>query len=272
MPGMHEGYTMVEPKGDITLFDAPLPGTNFPEEALRCVASYQNKMARYLFDIACLDELQDFGTKRALPADLLKLFMKAVDLYDESTQYMLGQMRRHGLNIQCALECSHCCCHMPAGISTIELIYLYQGLCRKKSAPRLFRRCLEAEESFTEVFRQSASCSPPDGGPYALEKVLKTYHTIGRPCPFLDSGLCLIYPYRPFACRMHFSLSPAYWCRSSHFQHEYAVRFNLEPGECVFDMLERLDERFQLNLSNVMVCGLLEIMVNVMQFEEIRWL
>jgi Fe-S-cluster containining protein len=267
---------MVGPKGDITLFDASIPGNHLPEGVMRCIANYQTKMARTLFEISCLDGLEELSTARTLPSHLLRLFRKAVALYDESTHYVLGQMRRHGLKPQCKPGCTHCCCHMPTGISTIELVYLYHGLHQIKSLPRLFRRCLEAEESWVEIFHQNRnaalSLSHDHDDSMAMETMLKSYLAMDRPCPLLQSGCCLVYAYRPFACRMHFSLSPPHWCLHSHFQHEYAVRFNLEPGECVFDMLERLDGCFQLNLSNVMVCGLLELMVNVMQFEEIRWL
>jgi hypothetical protein len=49
------------------------------------------------------------------------------------------------------------------------------------------------------------------------------------------------------------------------------VRFNLEPGDCVQDAFEQIDERFGLNISHTMICGLLELTVNIMQFEPIRW-
>lgn len=266
---------MVEPKGDITLFDTSISSGRLSEEILRCAASYQTKMGRYLFEISCLDGLEDLKPSHTLPSRLFKLLKKAMDLYDESTQYVLGQMRRHGLKPRCGPGCEHCCCHMPTGVSTIELIYIYCSLAGDRALPRLFRRCLEAEESWVEVIHRhklSALLLPEsEHEEQALEPILKSYQAIEQPCPMLDSGLCRIYPYRPLACRMHFSLSPGYWCRQSHFQHEYAVRFNLEPGQCVLEMLDRLDERFQLNLSDVMICGLLELMVNVMQFEEIRW-
>jgi Fe-S-cluster containining protein len=83
--------------------------------------------------------------------------------------------------------------------------------------------------------------------------------------------LCQIYPYRPLACRMHFSITPPHWCRPSHFQNAQALGFNLEPGKCVFDALKKLKNRFHLDLSDVMICGLLELTVNVMRFEKIRW-
>jgi hypothetical protein len=70
---------------------------------------------------------------------------------------------------------------------------------------------------------------------------------------------------------MHFSFTSPHWCRPSHFQNAHALGFNLEPGKRVFDSLEKLDNRFQLDLSDVMVCGLLELTVNVMKFEKIHW-
>lgn len=39
----------------------------------------------------------------------------------------------------------------------------------------------------------------------------------------------------------------------------------------MIDALEKLEDRFQLNLSGVMICGLLELMVNVMRFARIHW-
>ncbi len=70
---------------------------------------------------------------------------------------------------------------------------------------------------------------------------------------------------------MHFSLTPPHWCRPSHFQNASALGFNLEPGSRIFEALEELDDRFQLDLSDVMVCGLLELTVNVMKFAKIQW-
>ena len=102
--------------------------------------------------------------------------------------------------------------------------------------------------------------------------ISKSYRDLEQRCPFLDGQLCQIYPYRPLACRMHFSLTPPHWCRSSHFQNAHALGFNLEPGKCVFDALEKLDRPFSVDLSDVMVCGLLELTVNVMKFKKIRGL
>lgn len=248
---------------------------HLPDKVSQGLTSHNNKMARYLFDMAHMDGLEGLGARKALPYGLLKYFKKVMDLYDDSTASLLGQLRRSGFIVQCRPQCTHCCTHMPAGLGTIELLYIYHGMGRSGSGvmDRIFRHCMEAEESWAEVLRRCMSQSISEGGRDCPEDLaLSQYYHLGQPCPFLSKSLCQIYPYRPFACRMHFSLTPSHWCDPFHFQNAHAVQFNLEPGDGVYDALERLNNRFQLNLSDVMVCGLLELTVNVMQFERIRWL
>jgi len=236
------------------------------------IASYQRKIATYLHEMSCLDGLGQLGSRRSLPAQVLKYFQKVVGLYDASTQYFLGRLHRRGSTVQCRPDCAFCCCNMPSGLSTMELIYIYHGSISTGIAPRLFRRCLEAQEQWTELLRRTCRVALSENGrPLTREALLKSYQGLCIPCPFLQGTSCRIYPYRPLACRMHFSLSPPSWCDPSHFQTDYAVQFNVEPGECVQDALEVLDDCFHLNISDIMVCGLLELTVNVMEFEPIQW-
>jgi Fe-S-cluster containining protein len=229
-------------------------------------------MARYLFEIACLDGLEKLSVDRTLPTSFLVYFQKVMELLDKSLTFSVGQLRHAGLTVQCRRECSHCCYQMPTGISTAELVYIYHGMQRSGADSKFFRRCLEAEELWVEVFHQQTNDQRVPGGSSGfMELVSKAYRTLENPCPFLQGRICQIYPYRPLACRIHFSLTPPHWCRPSHFQNAHASRFNLEPGKCVFDALEKVEKRFQLDLSDVMVCGLLELTVNVMQFQKIRW-
>jgi len=246
--------------------------TRLIQNALKTAIAYQQQMARHLFESACLDGLEKLPVDGTLPASFLGYFKKIMDLFDESTRVALKQLRNAGLTLQCQPECPHCCYQMPTGVSIAELIYLYHGMQQSGAASRLFRRCLEAEELWVEVFRQhtNENTAPNDCRNLAA-LVPKFYRDLEQRCPFLDTQLCQIYPYRPFACRMHFSLTPPHWCRPSHFQNAHALGFNLEPGERIFDNLEKLDNRFQLDLSDVMVCGLLELTVNVMQFKKIHW-
>jgi Fe-S-cluster containining protein len=223
-------------------------------------------MARLLFEMSCLDDLDRLPTARILPAAFFRLYQKVVALYDESTQYLLGYLRRQGLVVQCTSGCAHCCNLMPAGISGTELLFLYRGLWQTGRFSRLFRRCLEARELLAETnLQQRRLIGKAPGGP-TRDKLLESYAERGQPCPFLLDNRCQVYAFRPFACRMHFSLSPPGWCRPAHFQYPYAVRFNLEPGECVYLALERLDRHLGLELCDLMVCGLLELTVNKLGF------
>ncbi|MFP5213672.1 MAG: hypothetical protein ACLGPL_09855 [Acidobacteriota bacterium] len=222
-------------------------------------ADYQNKMARFLFDISCLEGIERLRVSRKAPLRLFSRFKKVLSLYDAAVKASLGRMRRRGFTVQCAPGCTHCCRHMPAGVSAIELLHLYQGLHRSGLVERAFRRCLEANEQWAKVH---------SGG--ERDEDLTRYYRLEQPCPFLYNNLCSVYEYRPFACRMHFSLSSPHWCRSAHFQNEYAVRFNMEPCDRVLGELDRLDGRFGLGLSDILAPGLLELTVNVMRFERIR--
>lgn len=254
-------------------YDLPIEVENLPEQVSCNLAGYQNKIARYLFEISCLSKLEAINSEHYLPSEFLKYFEKIMALYDESVQFLLGHMRRRGFTIQCQPGCCHCCYHMPTGVSAGELLYLYHGMCQTGIMERFFRRCLEAEESWVEVIRRhhiSADCRAELDSSY--EASLTCYQRLERACPFLQDKRCQVYAYRPLACRMHFSLSAPHWCHPAHFHNAYAVRFNLEPGAPVVDALNHLDDRLQLRLSDMMACGLLELIVNVMQFREIHWI
>jgi Fe-S-cluster containining protein len=253
--------------------DTTIETANLPEKAVETVACYQKKIARLLFEISCLSGLSGWTIHKTLPSQFIKHLQRAFDLYDEAVHFLTAQLRHQSFAIRCAPGCIHCCCHMPSGVSTPELIFLYYGAHRTGSFPRFFRRCLEAEQKWREVLVKCSRlpfCGNASGD--GQEAALESYHQLEHYCPFLQNNLCQVYPYRPIACRMHFSLSPPHWCNPSHFQNSHAVRFSLEPGKKVFEALEKIERRLQLKVSDVMVSGLLELSVNVLKCEEIRWL
>ena len=242
------------------------------QATLNTVAPYQNRMARLLFEISCLNGLDKLMTGKCLPLAFQGYMQKVMGLFDESLRLVLGQLREAGFSVQCRPGCAHCCHQMPTGVASAELIYVYLGMQQSGAASKFFRRCLEAEELWVEVCHcQEREKTAPSLGPQQVEGLSKAFGCLEHPCPFLEANLCQIYPFRPLACRMHFSLSPPPWCRTSHFQNPHALSFNLEPAKCVFDALETLEDRFQLHLSDVMMCGLLELTVNVMRCEKIHW-
>lgn len=80
--------------------------------------------------------------------------------------------------IPCGMGCSHCCSLKEIVIFELEILYIEK--CANKK--RLIRPRTPEEVAY-------------------------------RPCSFLENDTCSIYPYRPYICRKHFSMSPAEWCQ-----------------------------------------------------------
>jgi Fe-S-cluster containining protein len=250
----------------------PVLERDIPPDVQRILAGYQNRITSYLLRIGCLDGLDGFARDRSLPHQFLTYMQKVMELFDESNRFFVNYLRRDGVAVPCQEGCAHCCQNMPAGATLVELLYFYHGMHQSGSFSRLFRRCLEEEQVLTRLFLQcqdQAEASAPVAS--CREEVLQLYQDLGQLCRFSQDNLCRLYPYRPFACRMHFSLSPAYWCNPRHFQFPHAVIINLEPGNSVYDALGRIERRLQIRLSGILVCGILELAVNVMRFDRIRW-
>jgi Fe-S-cluster containining protein len=255
--------------------DLPPRARTVPPEVRRVLAGYQDKMAGYLFRISRLDGLDGLASDHTLPRRFLTYMQKVMELCDDSNRYFVHYLRRSGRSIQCRPGCAHCCRNMPAGTSLAEFLYFYHGMHQSGVFSRLFRRCLEAEECLAQLFLQcqgKEKASPATPSTSACpEEILALYQDSGQPCRFSQGDLCQLYPFRPFVCRMHFSLTPSYWCDPEHFQFPHAVIVNLEPGACVYDALDRIEQRLRIKISGILAGGLLELTVNVMQFAPIHW-
>jgi Fe-S-cluster containining protein len=252
----------------------PALARDIPSPVQEVLASYQTRIAKLLLRIGCLDGLEAFAFEHSLPHQFLVLLQRAMGLFDESSRFFVNYLRREGLAVPCQEGCAHCCQNMPAGTSLVELLYCYHGMHQSGAFPRLFRRSLEAEQVLTQLL---LVCQDKCRGPLAAtdesyrDQVLQLYQSLGKPCGFSRDNLCQLYPYRPFACRLHYSLSPAYWCDPRHFQFPHARIINLAPSNCVLDALDRIERRLRMRLSEILVCGILELTVNVMRFDRIRW-
>ncbi|MGQ9669290.1 MAG: hypothetical protein ACUVWY_03890 [Desulfosoma sp.] len=254
-------------------------GTEIPSELCRLSASGQETLRHYDDRVAML--LRHAGNavvpamwekQRSLPAAFLTHLNKAFLVYDQSLRFVQSQLHQAGWFVTCAPGCSHCCTQLPSGLTGVEILYLYHGAYRAGIVDRMFRRCMERLELWEEICRWDPRDLVQASLEHNLVQRLHRYHALKVPCPFLEAGLCSLYRYRPLACRIHFSLSPPHWCRPDHFQNAHAVRFNLEPSPHVMKALERLDQVLHLDLSDLLVCGFVEYVVNVMAFRPIGWM
>ncbi|SMC26569.1 Putative zinc-or iron-chelating domain-containing protein [Desulfacinum hydrothermale DSM 13146] len=249
----------------------PEIGNPFPEEVAREVYRYEAVAAEHVRAARESVHGPSWERRRALPSSFRTQLKKAFQVLDQSHRYVLSHLRRTGSPVRCRPDCSHCCTQMPSGLTGAEILFLYDGLTVAGTVESAFRRCLERQEIWSQLSRWH----PPGTArtrEQELTRRLHQYHGLHIACPFLKGDLCSVYLHRPLPCRMHYSLSPPSWCRPSHFQHPHAVRFNLEPGPVVLEELDRLDAALGLQeLSDLLICGFLEFVVNVMEFRPITW-
>ncbi len=251
-------------------YPAPIEWTEFPESVSSAVWKYEEKAINHLRAARESVSPSAWSSDRALPERFLKHLERAYHLVDESHRIVLKHLRESGSPVRCQPGCAHCCTQMPSGITGVEILYLYARLTLSGERERGFRRSLERQEVWAQLCRWKKLPEQRPGESILLR--LHEYHSLDLVCPFLQGDLCSVYAERPFACRMHYSLSSPYWCRPSHFQHEHAVRFNLEPSAEIYRELEKLDEVLKLELSDLLICGFLEMVVNVMRFRPITWI
>jgi Fe-S-cluster containining protein len=95
---------------------------------------------------------------------------------------------REGLGLDCTEGCSWCCSQAVLA-STHEVLYMFSWMEKELSPEKLeqIRKKAEKRHRYTSSM-----------------KVWEFLHFI-HPCPFLENGICMVYPVRPVACRIYLS-------------------------------------------------------------------
>ena len=232
------------------------------------------KMARLYRQISAMWEMKRFKQDLTLPQEAQRLTLRAFHLYDQYLAYITGKLRKQGWKVYCKPGCADCCFSMPAGISTWELLVIYDHLQQAGQLGKLFRRNLESCQMLAQVHGQAAGevINGQFGHRSEYEMLLHKYSQLRHPCAFLDdSQECLIYTIRPLACRMHFACTPPELCDPTHPHFSQAVRFNLSPHTGVEEELRRLDHHLNLQVSDLLAPGLVALTANVLRFSPISW-
>lgn len=234
------------------------------------------KIARMFLHIGTMVEVERFRETFCLPLEARELSRRALLLYDYYLEAAVGKLQRKGWRMYCSPGCAACCYAMPAGISSWELILIYDHLQQSGQLERFFRRNLECCQVLSRVKREVAA-RMPSGQTEAPEdydnRVLYSYSLARKPCAFLSkSRECLIYSLRPLACRMHFSFTPGEWCDPADPRFRQAVRLNFRPHSEVQEHLRRLETRLGLEVSDLLAPGLVTLTANIMRFSAISWM
>jgi Fe-S-cluster containining protein len=233
------------------------------------------KMARLFRQIGALKEVERFRQDLSLPYEAQRLSQRAYRLYDEYLVYALRKLQKKGWQIYCAPGCAACCFSMPAGISSWELLLIYDHLQQAGQLSIAFRRNLESCQVLSRVSGQLLDGWTRKGteDKSMYEKLLHDYSWSKHPCAFqTEAQECEIYSVRPLACRMHFAFTPPELCDPAHPQFPQAVRLNLSPHDGVEETLQELDSRLKLNISDLLAPGLVSLTANVLRFSPILWL
>ncbi len=226
------------------------------------LTNLQELMTRLIEDIMSFHKtaLYKLPETKSLPLSVLKLTDRFFKLFDESCLRFISS-RKESRKVTCKMGCHLCCYQMPSGISTIEYIYLYHGIWRSSSKRLYLPRLLDRGEVLSELVKDFGD---------SLETMLETYSKKMILCSFLDksSGLCEVYEFRPLVCRMHVSFEPPWLC---HPKSDQCRAVNIEPSPILSASLKKLDDAFCFKLSEFMVFGITEFMVNVMRCHPIVW-
>lgn len=127
--------------------------------------------------------------------------------------------------ISCSKGCCFCCSqHIGASLQECDAIVYWLHLHQDIRAGFLARysgwrsRIREHEPLFQRLNQAgSIAMSRPHDLP-VMEKFLqeaKDYGQLDVPCPFLDNGICSIYPVRPLVCANHVVATPPDQCKPS---------------------------------------------------------
>ncbi len=207
-------------------------------------------------------EIETFINRKELSQKILQLLEKFYKLVDEACRFYLAQIKkREKLQVYCHQGCSWCCYQMPEGIHTVEFIYLYYGIRKVRGGNMYMARLFDRSEHFLSTYKESE------------DSRLNSYFQKKRPCPFLNksSRSCEVYNYRPLICRTHYSFSPPRFCHPEQKETWRRHIINIEPSAIVKDRLIKLDRIFPFRLSQFLVPGILEFIVNVMGCHPIKW-
>lgn len=123
-------------------------------------------------------------------ANLITGIAKLHQEVDDLLESFLKRSSAEGKAAECKKGCNWCC-HQTVYALTQEFLYIKHYMDRHFSASRK-NKCLENARVGTLLTQT---------------KSLKEQAQVKAPCPFLELGVCSIYPVRPMACRIYLSSS-----------------------------------------------------------------
>ena len=133
-----------------------------------------------------LQHLEKEVSVQNLTAAIRQLYDSVDDLLDA----FIKRSVLDGRPVECKKGCSWCC-HQVVYAVTHEFLYLHDHL-QKNFMEEIRNRILDRARENVLLTRQKSQ---------------KEELQVNTPCPFLESGSCMVYGVRPMACRIYLSSS-----------------------------------------------------------------
>lgn len=214
-----------------------MPEWNAVNTAIPCETTHERELSELAYTFFCypgaetltgLEQKLFVPETGILPVRKCALVIQAANAALAADQEQVTEaLKQQGQSLACGPGCTGCCHQMVLCYPfETELVGLYM-----RSRPELltfFHRAWQEWDARTASFREAYLLwaekyykNGVDDGSFAVQDYFV-------PCPFLDNGLCRIYPVRPYACRSCVALDAA--CRSPQSAEEKPGSHTLDFG------------------------------------------
>lgn len=234
---------------------------------------FVDAMCEHLEAVKAIPGLDRFRELAALPESFFTHFRGFLAAYDKLIDFALehdGDERR----VKCTKGCANCCIDLVRGMTTPEIINIYNHVRTWPDAKQLFEYHRESAEKFSEIVM--ATMKPGDPGPTGQDPRVAEAHVkfnkLNRPCGFLDqeTGLCRIYPVRPVACRYFFSLDEPENCSPLHVKYLNRRTRTVHLPDELHALLRDIDHAFGFRPMNYLSGAFCQFTAQTMRLRVIK--
>ena len=232
-----------------------------------------DEMIKHLETVRDLPGLDKFQETHELPRTFFEYFNAFLAVYDRLIDAVL-EFSGDDQIIQCKKGCANCCIDLVRGMTTPEIINIYNHVRPWPDAKQLFEYSRDSAERFSYILMNKAKPgeAPPDGQDPRVVGAHMEYNMLQRPCGFLDqeTGCCRIYAVRPVACRYFFSLDRPEFCTPAHEKYFSRNTRTVHLPERIHALLREIDHAFGFRPLNYLSGAFCHFTAQTMRIQMIK--
>ncbi len=253
---------------------SPLPIAPHPAQSEPFFVEQIEEMREHLQAVHDLPGFDTFRETADLPLAFFEHLNEALACFDRVIEYILGYDGTDK-RIRCSKGCCNCCIDLVRGISTPEVINIYNHVRLWPDAKQIFEYHRESAEKFMGILLKKLSPSEVPGitgEDDRVEQAHKEFNQLNRPCGFLnqETGLCRIYPVRPIACRFFFSLDSPDYCTPTHAKYFDRDTRTVHLPEEIHILLRQIGKKFGFITLNYLSGAFCAFSAEIMKIRPIK--